>query len=359
MKILNLLLIASMMLFFSCEDKNDSQENETQKPGSETEVIPDISLSADKLALLNNNTNIITFTVKDKNEKDVTSSAKIFVNEIELEGNTYKSSKKSINNVYAKIDDKKSNTLTFASKEIVDKAQLSYEKKTILEDYTATWCGWCPQIFEVIKNHKNDKKFIPIAIHSNRNDPIGYSKTSILTSKYEVTGYPTGIINRKNKIGLGWKNNVSGNSNIAIGINSKIEDNKANIDLSLNFDQAISEKIKVVVYLLENKLVHYQQNNLSGDSRFESTSFYSLPKTINDFEHNHVLRKSATDVLGDLIPEDNTKNQKEFLKHYTINLDEYKSENCEIVAFILYDDNQSKSGVITAQKIKLGESINF
>lgn len=238
----------------------------------------------------------------------------------------------------------------------------TFVHKIIIEDYTASWCGWCPSIIGAIDKYSSNKNFIPIAIHSN--DEMKFSKTGVLMTQFSVDGYPTAIINRiasKKWHGQDPSRYIKEKAPISIGIKTSIEEKEAKIDLKLNFDKEFefTTALKVTVMLLEDDIIANQSNYLSGDARYRDSKFYSLSNPVKDFHHNHVLREIPTDIQGDLIPDEFVKNCSEYMKSYTIDISAYKADKCHIVAFVEQDDRSLSLGVLNAQIVKLGEKIFY
>lgn len=67
-------------------------------------------------------------------------------------------------------------------------------RSTVMEEYTGTWCGWCPRGAVGIKALSQDfgNEFIGIAIH--RNDPMEIPEYAPLLD--QVTGFPSCTLNR-------------------------------------------------------------------------------------------------------------------------------------------------------------------
>lgn len=70
-------------------------------------------------------------------------------------------------------------------------------KRTVAEEGTGTWCGWCPRgtIFMDRMNHEYPDYFVPIAVHNN--DPMAFATyNSGITSFPGFTGFPGVIFDR-------------------------------------------------------------------------------------------------------------------------------------------------------------------
>lgn len=78
----------------------------------------------------------------------------------------------------------------------------TYFRNALIEEFTGTWCGWCPRgivAMEYIRENFKDNSIIPIAIHASNGDsmrdPMESSSFSQVINDY-VTGFPAAIVNR-------------------------------------------------------------------------------------------------------------------------------------------------------------------
>ncbi len=192
---------------------------------------------------------------------------------------------------------------TFTSSEITvqvtaasTSSPASFAKKAVIEDYTGTWCGWCPRVAYAIEQveAQTDKVFA-VAAHIGDNMENTYSTS--LNSSFAVTSYPTAYVNRSAKWIYPEPSNVSQATNQAQGtatnglsINSMLQGNTLNVIIGSGFAQ-VNNDVKMVVFVLEDGIVASQSNY---------TSYFGGANPVSNFEHNHVLRHAATDVLGDV-----------------------------------------------------------
>lgn len=89
--------------------------------------------------------------------------------------------------------------------------KLSVARKTVMEEFTGTWCGWCPRgarsIELMLKKHP--ESFIPIAIHSG--DQFESEDFKDIIQNYAGNGFPSCAINR-----LATGDPYSGSTNLGI-----------------------------------------------------------------------------------------------------------------------------------------------
>jgi thiol-disulfide isomerase/thioredoxin len=218
-----------------------------------------------------------------------------------------------------------------------------FKKRVLIEDYTGTWCGNCTRVSHAINlvNDQTDKAVV-VAIH-NGNDP--YNFTGIAPLKNLILpnsplALPVSRLNRMTKWTFPETTNVKealdltgNNSGLGIALNSEILDGKINLDVKINFAQADYVDLKLVVYLLEDKLIYRQ---------FNYTNFYDAINPIPNYEHNHVLRSSLTNILGDPITENISVNQL-ITKNFNLDIPTNiaNPNNISFVAFVIGADNKA------------------
>ena len=229
--------------------------------------------------------------------------------------------------------------------ETVDAPPVSgqFKKHVLVEDFTGTWCGNCTRIsYSIEKVMEQTDKAVAVAIH-NGIDPYHFAGIEPLRNQiYPNTSdfpLPTVRLNRT----IAWtypevsniqqvKNLTSNNCGLGLAMNSIIVNGLISLDVELKLAQNYSN-IKVVVYLLENHLIYDQRNY---------TDYFGAENnpTIHDFEHNHVLRTSMTNILGDPITEE-TLFGKTITKSYSLAIPSSvsNSENLSFVAFVVDENN--------------------
>lgn len=82
----------------------------------------------------------------------------------------------------------------------------SYPPVMVMEEFTGTWCSWCPRgmafinyYHDIYPGRDGKGKFIAIALHSGSNDPMQMSNEEYLTRAFSdagAVGYPAAWFNR-------------------------------------------------------------------------------------------------------------------------------------------------------------------
>ena len=169
-------------------------------------------------------------------------------------------------------------------------------KNVLIEDYTGTWCQYCPRVLYGLGKVENEGlDAYPVSIHIANNpntDPYIFP-ASALQQAMGVSGLPTAMLNRN----ILWdnetttteiKNQIKPNSDLGIALNSTVTASNINLDVNIKFAGDFSG-LKLVVYVLENHLEADQTN---------ATSFFGGQNPIPAYEHNHVLRSCLTDLVN-------------------------------------------------------------
>lgn len=215
-----------------------------------------------------------------------------------------------------------------------------FKKRVLIEDYTGTWCGNCTRVSYAIDQVKQQSdKVVAVSIH-NGNDPFHFDGIAPLKNLI-LPNSPLALpVSRLNRM-IVWTfpeptnvqeaiNLTGNNSGLGIAMNSNVQNGNINLNVNVKFSLNYSN-LKLVVYLLEDNLVYFQRNY---------TTYYDNVNPIPNYIHNHVLRASMTNILGETIS-GNTSAGGSFTKNFTIPVPSNitNAENINFVAFLVGDDN--------------------
>lgn len=215
-----------------------------------------------------------------------------------------------------------------------------FKKRVLIEDYTGTWCGNCTRVaYAIDQMVEQSDKVVTIAIH-NGNDPYhfaGFQPLKEMIMPNSDLELPQSRLNRTivwtspEPSNLAQAKALTGNNaGLGIAMSSTVVNGTVNLDVNMKFAQNYTG-LKIVVYALENHLIRNQVNY---------TSYYGNVNPVQGYEHNHVLRKEITDLLGDPITESTTAGQtitKSF--SFPIPTNFLNPENISFVAMIVNADN--------------------
>ncbi|MAP54311.1 Omp28-related outer membrane protein [Altibacter sp.] len=286
----------------------------------------------------------VTFSMVDSEGNDATSEATFYVNDTAITGNTYATATTGTYSVYARYEIAGS---TF------DTENKSFEifvpvRKVVIEDYTGTWCGFCPSVAAaIIDAHAQTDDISVVAIHETANsnpDPFHFPQVQLLKDAFGVTGLPAARINRTTN----WNNPyevsdvtaLAGEpTNLSIAIRSQVSGSSLSADVRVLYEEGSQPGDKLVLYLVENGLIYQQTNYYDTDP---TSPYYNMGNPIPDFEHNEVLRLSLTDIFGDEIS--STPAFGAYSASFTISLpSDYVVENLELVAMVVSADNTARN----------------
>ena len=314
-----------------------------------SEETPSISITSDKSTLEVGET--ITFTVVDSEDVNITSQSVILIDGNSISGSTFVP-------LQAKTYEATSSYESLVSNKIDFTATLpsSFSKKAVVEDFTGTWCGYCPRLSYAasLVEEQTDKVFV-VGVHNR--DQMANSFGSALEGEFSISGFPTAYIDRANK----WQGNqpsnieqalnaAEGTVNVGLAIESSLTGSVLDFKVYQGFLENMTD-VKLVVYVLEDGILANQVNYTSYYGGVGSSGV----STIVNFEHNGVLRYAATDVMGD--PTTSTAGVHE--KSYSVDLSSYDvlvPENTGVLAMLVDDSGKV---LYNAQYVIAGQNQDF
>jgi len=285
----------------------------------------------------------ILFKVVTNTGIDVTATAVITAGSSTVSGGSFTSTTVGNFDVSATYSDLTSEnvTVTFGQ-------PITFNKKVLIEDYTGTWCGWCPRVsygIELVKEATDDA--VVVAIHSGSTNPSsgGYDPYNFNVPALEnligLEGYPTAMLNRVTSWNYPEPNNVTQVVNLTGGtapklglaITSTVSGGNINLEVKTKFGKSYTGA-KLVVYVLENGLVFNQVNY---------TDYFGGADILSNFTHEHVLRASLTNILGNAFSATEAVYNNEVTKTFNVAVPANVSNaaNLEFVAFVVGEDNKT------------------
>lgn len=159
----------------------------------------------------------------------------------------------------------------------------SYPRRMVMEEATATWCGWCPQGIVTIDGLKRDfpDNFLAIAIHGN-GDKMAYIDEYGL----QVNGYPSAFLNRQSaSVSYSWlkrqieQAGLTTDKMVRIDSVAYVEADEAyKVYTTTRVANAVNDaQLRLVYVVTEDSVGPYKQtNNFAGESD-EMGGFENLP----------------------------------------------------------------------------------
>jgi hypothetical protein len=253
-----------------------------------------------------------------------------------------------------------------------------FTQKILLEDCTGAWCGYCPRVAFQLENYKaSHPNCISLAVHgggSGNVDPMKFQYYSTFNSAFAVGGYPTAVFNRKKQPdgSYGWSESNSdldaalkAGAPLGLAISSTTDGSSVTGSVKVKFGVTTTKAMKIVIALVENGIIYPQTNYYSA--QYGATPYiYGGVSPVNDFVHNGVLRRTATNLLGDAIPVSQETKDNIWELPFTMSLSGNTAEatytavpaNCSIIAFVT-DATTTNKGVYNVQYATVGSVKNF
>jgi hypothetical protein len=241
---------------------------------------------------------------------------------------------------------------------VVEDAGLSYLKNVMIEQFTGTWCGYCPRaIHQVSSLLLTEDQVVHIAYHLN--DEFDYSLNSNLFSGFGFTGVPSMIADRR-KTWMGEKNEISTFFNPSrVGIEAAVSGTKdeLTVEVSLTFGKKFADNIALAVYLVHDSLVADQSSYYNNDP---SSPWYGAGDNFPGFVHDNVMVKNLTDLYGDQIPSSSVDIGSVYEKEFqTGNFRCEDIEQIKAVIFVAYSDGVMDGYILNAGVCEFGSELEL
>lgn len=337
--VLYLLSIALIVVLNACGG-SDSDEPEPSEKG--------LVFSVDRDTIYKSGDDKAIFTVK-YDGVDVTAKSRIFERTSEkfLDGNQFGTTRLGEFVFTAEYNGEVSSEIKISSVE-----EEYYQANLLLYHFTSTSCTNCPRMVYNINaaKEKAPGRLIKISLHGwlEEDDPMQLKPyTEPLAMKYNCyLTYPIAILNgvRRWNEAAGFedmKSFLPDKAYIGVAITTRIEGDKAYIDMKVRTMKSYDKPCRVAVVLVENNLRYKQLNEGVWDQ---------------NYIHDDVVRRYLTDVLGDQLEEGELKVAKLFTRSYTYDISPLLvCDNVDVVAYIMKEDGT----VLNSTRVKLGNSIDF
>ena len=277
----------------------------------------------------------VTFEVFDSEGNNITMDSNFIVDGVSIVGNQISYPEIGTHEVFAEysIESTLYNSDTKTFNIVVPKTRV------VLEDYTGTWCGYCPNVSHAIDEVRMITDDISVvAIHYG--DEMTISTGIDLINEFNISGYPTARINRTTDWPYPYNSSqieslIEADNSIAISIDSNTNWPLLQVQLRVVSEQDLSDH-KIIAYLVEDNLIYDQTNYYNFD---QNSYFYGMGNPIVDFVHNDVLRHSFTDALGNPMENPIMALTDNFF-NYSFEIDsEFSPENLGIVVMVVNQNN--------------------
>jgi len=194
-------------------------------------------------------------------------------------------------------------------------------KNFLIEDHTGAWCGWCVIGNQALKDLHSEfgNRIIPIAVHNR--DGMSLPLQTDLAKVHGISGYPSGVINRKELTVEGntgyavhpssWNKVIDTNTMkqtypVKVQIASWKVDTSArtvSITVSAEFFEDFSGPLAFNCAIMEDSVTGSgkqfdQVNYLNNRAGFEGHPYFYEEGTITNYVHENVLRYYGGHIAG-------------------------------------------------------------
>ena len=325
----------------------------------------------------NNGWDMVTVTVKDVSNNDVTATSSLFLNNAgissPLASKIYYPSSTGKFTISATSGSLNSNNAPLT---VVTTSAAAFTHKILVEDYTSILCGYCPrEAFDLDNYTKTHPKCAWVGVHCTGLGPDAYAfqYSNNMETAFNITGYPSTVINRK----LNWQEDTTTlNSETAkwtclgLAINSTVSGTTISGTAQVKFGVTTNKPLKIVIALVESGLLASQHNYYSP-SGGATPYLYNGQNPIPNFEEKFCFRATSTNLYGDTIPVATTFKNNVYSVPFTFSTSgvngnggayTVKTANCRLVAYVVDGSStawKSSKGVINVQYAAVGATQNF
>ncbi|EDP71504.1 hypothetical protein FBALC1_03432 [Flavobacteriales bacterium ALC-1] len=351
----NLALILTLLLF-SCSGDSGGDGDDDGGGNELTSIQITASVTSDVYV-----GDQITFTILGNNGQLLNSLADLKVNGTSVNGNAYTTTSAGVHEFVASYSNVTSNAVQIT----VEEVPVRFARNVLIEDYTGTWCGYCPRVsygIELVEAQTDQA--VVVAIHrpssntsSGYYDPYNYADAATLENMINLGGYPTAMLNRTTEWTYPEPSNVSqitdlseDHGDLGIALSPTVSGGDISIDINVEFgDLFNSSNAKLVVYVLEDGLIYDQTNY---------TSYFGGASTLSNFVHNHVLRAALTSLTGDDIPSSEAVVGNVYSTTITTAMPSSISNtsNINVVVFVV---DGATNAVLNARAADIGDTQDF
>ncbi len=252
----------------------------------------------------------------------------------------------------------------------------TFTQKVLIEEFTGTWCGWCPDGALKMESIIAAKagKVIGASIHDG--DPMEISLNNYCNSTFSVTSWPSAMVSRVPASGAPkapmsrslWAANadlrLAEVSKCGLAIKSSIASNDSvTVEVHAGFKETMAGNYNLVVYVLEDD-VHgtggqWPQHNYNNTTVGHPHYGMGDPFTAT-YYHDNVVRKVLTANAGDVIATSSIVAGGQVVKTYKFAVGTYDKTKLSIAAFVLKNGTSGTTyKIMNVQKSTVGSTKNW
>jgi len=226
----------------------------------------------------------------------------------------------------------------------IENVESPQQKKILIDDFTGTACPNCPDAHAIISEliTSYPEQVIAISEYNYSGDPLYIDQNLVTEDALDIDNYlgptsswPAVCLDRKDFNNDG--SIIEYHENLPILILDQVgttppvnmyintfynsSSREVKVDITIKYTETITSNNHISIALTESGIIAAQiDDNVGGE--------------VEDYIHNHVLRKMLTYYTGDALPEENVAGRVyEFEYTYTIP-DTWNADNMNVVAFV-------------------------
>ena len=248
-------------------------------------------------------------------------------------------------------------------------------RNILFEEFTGTWCGCCPRghvrLKKILEDHYN---VIPVMIHSGDDDePMHIVDGDQLAFDLDAW-FPSATIDRlkfpdndfAQLADSDWEDMIlsrlehSPFADVLLEKSYDSESGSLTVTVTVIFITGGKGDFRFNAYLLEDNLIHNQENSMNDDISYPD--LFGRGDPILGYVHDHVLRKMLGGPYGinpgggDGIPLNVTPGQTYSYTFSTFLNVNFKLENIHLVGYVMEYDGPHDSEVLNAATMQLIET---
>ena len=369
------LLGAVAFAFAACEPvvDNGGDNNGTQQGGNDDTDRPQptgsITLTADKTSVEIGG--IVTFTVTDAENQDVTSQANIYDADLNVvEGGKWTAATTGVYEFFATVGSENSNYVKISVMADVpeipenpEPENLAFNHRAILVDFTGVGCGYCPyMVDELIKLEKTSwhAHFNEVTCHAGQfagGDPAASAAATSLLSFYgaRVQGYPTLIMNFNGQ-GISRDYNAMARAlqgyiqldGADVGISMAVSGDSEVVYFSSEIKAAKTNEYRATAWLLESGIYSPNQANATKPEH-----------KIYDFAIRNGLNITRSDISGEDLGTIEEGKSVEYSRGIDVTSKGWDVENCGVLVIVSAKDKNGKWEVVNSAYCPVNDSKAF
>ena len=226
-------------------------------------------------------------------------------------------------------------------------ASAQVSRKILVEEFTGTWCGYCPDGHYILNNIEASYPNTIISNGMHISDAYTIPYTTAIDAYLGVAGYPRAAIDRITYSGGNafvmsrgyWAGAVAARLNVTspVSINITRTFNSAtrslDVTVDYNFVSAVNYETRLTCLLMENDISTSQSNYMNTTV---GSPFYGLGNPIPNYLQKDVVRAIlSTDNWGDSNHPTTVSAGSSYTKTYSYTIPaSWNENNVKVVAFV-------------------------